>query len=77
MYSMRRSNRLALRLKVDPIQFKMISDKKPNVNKYVSFITGSLLIVSETLPFFENFHGNGVLHTLRGGDSKKCCKHYD
>lgn len=61
MYSMRRTNRLALRLKLDPIQFKVISDKKP---KYFSFITGSLLAISELLPFFDNVKGNGLLHTL-------------
>lgn len=61
MYSMRRTNRLALRLKIDPLQFKVISDKKP---KYISFITGSLLVISETMPFFDNVQGNGLLHTL-------------
>lgn len=64
---MRRTSNLisrSLRLKLEPIQFKLISDKKSNFSKYVSFITGSLLAISESLPFFDNIKGNGLLHVL-------------
>lgn len=33
--------------------------------KYISFAFGTLLAISETLPFFESFKSNGILHILK------------
>lgn len=35
-----------------------------NCHKYISFVSGSLLIVSESLPYFETTKGNGIIHLL-------------
>ena len=40
------------------------SNTKTNWYPYISFISGSLLTISETLPFFNNSYGNGILHSL-------------
>ena len=32
------------------------------INKYVAFISGTLLAISESLPFFDNVNSNGLLH---------------
>ena len=61
---MRRVNKSILKLKIEPIRIKMISEKKSNFNKYISFVFGSILAISESLPFFDNIKGNGLLHTL-------------
>jgi hypothetical protein len=36
---------------------------KINYSQYVSFISGSLLAISETIPFIDNKY-NGILHAL-------------
>lgn len=33
-------------------------------SKYFTFLTGSLLAISESLPFFESVKGNGILHVF-------------
>ena len=53
-----------LRIKLEPIQVKMISPKSSNLGKYITFVSGSLLAISESLPFFDGIKGNGVIHTL-------------
>ena len=56
-----------LKLKIDPIEIK-ISDTNSNnsshIHKYISFMSGSLLVVSESLPYFDNINGNGILHVF-------------
>lgn len=58
--------RLALRIKLEPVELKLESPTKSNLNKYITFGTGSLLAISESLPFFDNIKGNGLLHMLVG-----------
>jgi hypothetical protein len=36
---------------------------KTNLRSYISFFTGSLLAISESMPFIDNEY-NGVLHAL-------------
>lgn len=64
MRSVRVPLRVNLSLDKKPLQIKLISSKKSNFTKYVTFISGSLLAISESLPFFDNINGNGVLHML-------------
>ena len=47
-------------------QFKLISDylkPKKSYHGLISFLTGSVLAISESLPFVDNKY-NGILHTL-------------
>lgn len=36
------------------------------MNKYVAFVSGTLLAISESLPFFDNVNSNGLLHAASG-----------
>ena len=36
------------------------------LNKYIAFISGTLLAISESLPFFDNVNSNGLLHAACG-----------
>jgi len=36
---------------------------KPNWHSYISFCTGTILCISESMPFFDNEY-NGILHAL-------------
>ena len=55
-----------LRVKLYPTELKLVSPTKSNINKYITFVSGTLLAISETLPFFDNTNGNGILHILSG-----------
>ena len=39
-------------------------DDEINAQTIISILTGTLLIISELLPFFEKIKGNGILHLL-------------
>jgi hypothetical protein len=55
-----------LHIKLDDIDtINKLSQKstKPNWHGYVSFFTGSILTVSETMPFIDSNY-NGILHAL-------------
>lgn len=53
-----------LRLTIDPIKFEQVSarNKHNDIHTYVTFVTGSLLAISESLPFVKSSEGNGLLH---------------
>ena len=55
-----------LRIKLDPIKFEQISKPTTGVHRYIAFISGSLLAISESLPFFETTKSNGILHAISG-----------
>jgi hypothetical protein len=56
--------RRVMRLKIDPIKIHISQPEKSNYAKYVTFISGSLLAISESLPYFDNVNGNGILHVI-------------
>ena len=53
-----------IRLQIDPVNIIYPSPKSNSKNKYLTFISGSLLIISETLPYFQSINGNGIIHTF-------------
>lgn len=56
-----------LRIKLDPVEVRNCNfTPKSNFNKYITFVSGSLLAISESLPFFDNIKSNGLLHMLSG-----------
>jgi len=50
-----------LKIKIDGFPHK--TSLKTNWSSYISFCTGTLLTISETMPFIDNKY-NGVLHTF-------------
>jgi hypothetical protein len=55
-----------VRIKVEPIKFEQVSKPGSPLHKYIAFISGSLLAISETLPFFSSFKANGILQAVSG-----------
>ena len=51
-------------LKVDPIKIQMTETPKSNTSKYMSFALGTLLTISESLPFFKDVKANGILESF-------------
>jgi hypothetical protein len=50
-----------LKVQLNPIKISFDSPKKLNLNKYITFISSSLLALSESLPFFDSVNGNGLI----------------
>jgi hypothetical protein len=53
-----------LRLKLDPIKIQITEPPKSNTSKYISFTLGTLLTISESLPFFKDVKPNGILDSF-------------
>jgi len=59
------------RFKIDPVKIELThSNEKSNVHKYISVAFGTLLTISESLPFFKNTEANGILDALAKGVEK-------
>lgn len=52
-----------LNIKIKGFPLKETKVTKHNYHTIISFVSGSLLIVSESLPFFDNT-SNGIIHCL-------------
>jgi hypothetical protein len=53
------------RFKIEPVKIQMVQpEEQNNGRKYFSFILGTLLSVSETLPFFKDVKANGILDSV-------------
>jgi len=59
------------RFKMEPVKVEIThSNEKSNIHKYISVAFGTLLTVSESLPFFKNTEANGILDALAKGVEK-------
>lgn len=45
------------------IKLECTPTKKSKINSYISFVSGTLLIISETMPFIDNKY-NGIIDTF-------------
>lgn len=57
-----RTKNHTFRIKIHGFPIKQIPTK-PNWHSYISFVTGSMLFMSESMPFVDNNY-NGILHAL-------------
>jgi len=54
-----------LKIKIDgfPVKDKLKDKLKPNWHSYIAFGTGTLLAISESMPFIDTEY-NGILHAV-------------
>jgi hypothetical protein len=52
------------RHKIEPLKIQIIEQKKSQSHKYISFVLGTFLTISETLPFFKDVKANGLLDSF-------------
>lgn len=52
------------RFKLEPIKVQLTEPPKSNTSKYISFALGTMLSISETLPFFKDVKANGILDSF-------------
>lgn len=52
------------RIKFEPIKVQFIDPPKSNSHKYMTFALGTLLTISESLPFFKDVNANGILDSF-------------
>lgn len=52
------------RHKIEPLKIQIIEPKKSQSHKYISFVLGTFLTISETLPFFKDVKANGLLDSF-------------